>query len=241
MLQSDTRHKGASQLIYFIGLSCLNHLNIWHFQFLWVSKHSVLFFWQLHMWAVHFNLLLATRDHCSQMALFPENGKSIFISLCNLNTFKPSSHAELQHRGQQLLLFPIKTLTVVNNSSCTIELMQRERQPVSVWRDLNLQFLLLRKIPLPADSETQWMRDSQPLLLNLVPCASQSHVVKASKSPELIAKGELLASPPRIIFVFTQGNTYRKPSGQNSDVCTSFLARSWNFLSLQVFLLQGVV
>lgn len=64
----------------------------------------------------------------------------------------------------------------------------KEWHTPSVWRHLNSQLLLPRKVPLPPGSETKWMRDSQPLLLNLGPCESKRHREKASKSWATVRK-----------------------------------------------------
>lgn len=118
---------------------------------------------------MYFHLLRATRAHFSQMAP-AETGKLGFISLHNLSRFKPSSHAALQDRGQQPLPFLFKSLMEkLSVTSCTTELMQGVIHPFTGWRGLNLQLLLPRKVSLPPDSETKWMRRTQPLLLTLGP------------------------------------------------------------------------
>lgn len=38
-LRSETTHKGVTQFISFVDLSCLNALNIWHLHPPWDPKH----------------------------------------------------------------------------------------------------------------------------------------------------------------------------------------------------------
>lgn len=67
--------------------------------------------------------------------------------------------------------------------------MQGAIHPFSAWRGLSLQLLLPRKVLLPPDSETKWMRETQPLLLTLGPCAGkESHSQKNQEMPEPMSR-----------------------------------------------------
>lgn len=148
-------------------------------------QSRVLFCWWLITWAVCFHLFFFFGY---QNSLFT-NGSS--------RKWKTWFHFSLQLEQVQTLFScstsrqrTAVTAISIQNSPCwssyQVPLAQlnscKQWHTPSVWRHLNLQLLLPRKVPLPPGSETERMRDSLPLLLNLGPCESKRHREKASKS-----------------------------------------------------------